>query len=140
MDREDNEEKIVTDQDELRWFIDLDFFQSKNRSFIHLVEERLCTDCRKKLLVAGGETSEAELLSTIKDCCSKSPEFITGDLPILESIFRIFLANGNQSLSLEELGQQLSDRRGGDAYRTSAAILSRLLKNDQYYGIRQIEE
>jgi hypothetical protein len=66
--------------------------------------------------------------------------FITGQLPILESIFRLFLANGNQPLDLEELGRQLSEWRGGDTYRTSAEILSRLLASDQYYGLRQINK
>ena len=79
-----------------------------------------------------------ELLSTVKDCCSKSPDFITDKLPILDSIFRLFLANGNQPLELEELGGQLSEWRGGDTYSTSAEILSRLLKSDQYYGLRQV--
>jgi len=63
---------------------------------------------------------------------------ITGELPILESIFRLFLATGNQSLDLEELGKQLSERRSGDPYRTSVEMLSRLLANDQYYGLRQV--
>ena len=75
---------------------------------------------------------------TIKDCCSKAPNFITGELPILESIFRLFLTNGNQLLGLEELGTQLSEWRGGDTYRTSVEILSRLLSSDQYYGLHQI--
>jgi len=61
-------------------------------------------------------------------------------LPVLESIFRLFLANGNQPLELEELGKQLSEWRDGDTYRTSEEILSRLLLSDQYYGLRQISE
>jgi len=87
-----------------------------------------------------GEISSADLLSTIKNCCSKTPGFITGELPILECVFRLFLANGNQPLNLEELGRQLSERRGGDTYRTSAEILPRLLESDQYYGLRQVAD
>jgi len=34
----------------------------------------------------------------------------------------------------------LSEWRGGDTYRTSAEILSRLLASDQYYGLRQINK
>jgi hypothetical protein len=69
--------------------------------------------------------SAADLLSNIKDCCSKTPDFITGDLPVLESVFRLFLANGNQPLGLEELQKQLGERRGGDIYRTPVEILPR---------------
>ena len=78
-------------------------------------------------------------MSTIRDCCSKTPGFITHNLPILESIFRLFLANNNQPLDLEELGEQLSQWRGGDTYGTSAEVLSRLLESDQYYGLRRVQ-
>ena len=132
------DEENITDQVKPRWFIELDWYQQNNRSFWALAEECLCSNCDERL--KKGETSAADLLSTIKDCCSKTPGFITPRLPILESVFRLFLANGNQPLNLEELGNQLSELRGGDTYRTSAEILSHLLKNDRYYGFRQVED
>ena len=119
------------------WFIDLDWHQQNNRSFLALAQGCLCPNCQKRFK---GEISVADLLTTIKDCCCKTPNFITGKLPVLESIFRLFLANANQHLELEELGRQLSEWRGGDTYRTSADILSRLLFSDQYYGLRQISK
>jgi len=131
MDKEDTS----TNQVSQRWFIDLDWHQQSNRSFFALAQGCLCPKCQERLK---GEISAADLLTTIKDCCSKTPNFITGKLPVLESIFRFFLANGNQPLDLEELGRQLSEWRGGDTYRTSVEILSRLLASDQYYGLRQI--
>ncbi len=140
MDKEDtsvNEENTSTNQASRRWFIDLDWHQQSNRSFLALAQDCLCPKCQERLK---GEISAADLLTTIKDCCSKTPNFITGKLPILESIFRLFLANGNQPLNLEELGEQLSEWRGGDTYRTSAEILSRLLASDQYYGLRQVNK
>ncbi len=130
-------EDIATEQVRPRWFIDLDWFQQNDRSFSTLAQSCLCSECRER---SKGEISAADLLTTIKDCCSKSPGFITTELPILECIFRLFLANGNQPLDLGELGRQLSEWRGRDTYRTSAEILSRLLKSDQYYGLRQVEK
>ena len=129
-----------TEETRQRWFIDLDWFQPNNRSFSTLAQGCLCPECRKRLEVEEGEVSAAALLATIRDCCSKVPNFITLELPVLESVFRFFLANGNQPLDLVELGTQLSDRRGGDIHRTSVEVLSRLLENDHYYGIRPIEE
>ena len=79
-------------------------------------------------------------MSTIQACCSHTPHFINDRLPIIESAFRLFLANGNQSLDTEELGNQLSELRGGDPYRTSPEALSRLLKNDRYYGLQEVPE
>jgi len=130
-----DKEDISTNQASPRWFIDLDWYQQSNCSFFALAQGCLCPKCQERLK---GEISAVDLLTTIKDCCSETPNFITGKLPILESIFRLFLANGNQPLDLEELGRQLSEWRGGDTYRTSTEILSRLLASDQYYGLRQI--
>ena len=132
MDKEDTS----TNQVSPRWFIDLDWHQQNNRSFLALAQGCLCPKCQKKRLKR--EISAADLLATIKKCCCKTPDFITDKLPILESIFRLFLTNGNQPLDLEELGRQLSEWRGGDTYRTSAEFLSRLLASDQYYGLRPV--
>ena len=129
-------EDITTDQIRPRWFIDLDWYRQNNRSFLALAQGCLCPECGERL--KEGEISAADLLITIKDCCSKTPGFITDKLPILGSVFRLFLANGNQPLDLKEMGKQLSDWCGGETYRTSARVLSRLLDSDQYYGLRQV--
>ena len=131
-------EDINSDQDRRGWFIGLDWYQPNNRSFFSLARSCLCPKCRRRLKVEEREIAAADLLTAIKDCCSKKPGFITGKLPILESIFRLFLANGNQPLDAEELGQQLSERRGRDTYRTSVEVLSRLLESDRYYGLRPV--
>ena len=119
------------------WFVDIDWYQQNSRSFLALAQGCLCPKCQKRFK---GKISVDDLFKTIKGCCSKTPGFITGRLPVLESIFRLFLANGNQPLELEELGKQLSEWRDGDTYRASAEILSRLLYSDQYYGLRQISK
>jgi len=132
-----DKENSNTEQASQRWFIDLDWHEQRNRSFPALAQRYLCPKCREQLK---GEMAAADLLTAIKDCCSQTPGFITGVSPILDSIFRLFLANGNQPLDAEELGTQLSEWRGGDTYCTSPEILSRLLESDQYYGLRQIED
>lgn len=130
-----DKEGIITDSIRPRWFIDLDWYQKNNRSFLALVQGCLCPKCAERL--QEGEISAADLVTTIKDCCSKTPGFITGRLPILERIFRLFLASGNQPLDVEELGKQLHDWCGGETSGTSPRVLSRLLDSDQYYGLRQ---
>ncbi len=132
-------ENITLDQVKPRWFIDLDWYQPNNRSFSILAGCCLCAKCREQLKVEKGEVPADELLAAIKDCCSQEPHFITSESPILETVFRLFLANGNQPLDLEELGKQLSERWSGNPYRTSEEVLSRLLKSDRYYGIRQVQ-
>ncbi len=135
----DNEE-ISTELPKTYWIIALDWFQQNNRSVSALIQNYLCPKCAKQLSAKGKENSPDALMSAIKDCCSHTPEFINDRLPISESIFRLFLANGNRPLDLEELGEQLSELRGGDPYRTSPEILYRLLKNDCYYGLQEYKE
>jgi len=130
-----DKQDIITDQISPRWFIDLDWYRQSNRSFLALAQGCLCPKCGKRL--KRGEISAADLVTTIRDCCSKTPDFITGKLPVLETIFRLFLANGNQPLDVEEVGRQLTDWCGGETSGTSARVLSRLLESDQYYGLRQ---
>ena len=124
------------DQPSPRWFIDLGWLEQNRCSISALAHGCLCSRCRERLGEEEGST--AQLLSTIRDCCSSDPEFIVINTPILESIFRVFLAGGNQPLDLEELGSKLRQWRGGDTYCTSAEILSRLLKKGQCYGLRAV--
>jgi hypothetical protein len=129
---------MSNDQPVGRWFIDLDWLEQNNRSFLVLAQGCLCPKCRERLEEGKKEISAADLISSIGDCCSQTPGFITDRLPILEGIFRLFLTNGNQPLDLEELGKQLGEQRGGDSRRTSVEVLSRLLGNERYYGLRQV--
>jgi hypothetical protein len=126
-------------QSEAHWAIDLNWMKLNNRSFSVLARDSLCPKCQKKLKMDSGEARAADLLKATHKCCSKEQHFITSSLPVQESIFRIFLANGNEPLTLEELSERLSQRRGIDAYRASAAVLSRLLANDQHYGLRPLK-
>jgi hypothetical protein len=129
---------MADEQSDKRWFIDLDWLEQNDRSFSVLAQGCLCPQCRERLKENKEEVSAADLMANIRDCCSKAPAFITEKSPLLESVFRLFLANGNQPLDLEELGKQLVERRGGATQRTSAEVLSRLLGNEQYYGLRQV--
>jgi hypothetical protein len=118
----------------LRYFIDLDWYQQQERSFATLAASRLCPTSRKKEKTK----SEAALLRTIKQCCSKRDGFITPNMPLLEMVFRLLLANGNQPLELgqmqEQLQKWLSDT--SNAPDLSVPKLKRILDNDRYYGLR----
>ena len=117
-----------------RWCIDLDWYQKNNCSLFLLAQSCLCPRCQKRLK---RETEATELIQAITSCCSKSADFITPSMPILASIFRLFLANGNQPLDLEELASKLSERRG-NTYANSPEALYRILKSDRHYGLRVV--
>jgi hypothetical protein len=120
--------------------VDVDWYHQNNRSFFLLANGYLYPDCREQLKSDDSEIPVADLLSAIKGCCSKTPDYITDRQPILESIFRLFLANGNKPLDVEELGKRLREWRDGDTYHTSVEILTRLLSRDRYYGLRQVQD
>lgn len=119
----------------LRYFIDLDWLERNSRSFILLARSRLCPRNHPNL----GKTLKADrLLAVFPECCASREDFITADQPILESLFRLFLAAGNQPLSLEEIRQQLERRR--ESKVPAAEVLQRLLDGDAFYGLRRLEE
>jgi len=133
---------MTTEQDmgieeiRLRYFIDLDWYQQQERSFATLAESRLCPTSRKKEKTK----SEAALLRTIRQCCSKRDGFITPNMPLLEMIFRLLLANGNQPLELEQMQEQLQKWLGDTSNSRDLSVpkLKRILSNDQYYGLRSV--
>ena len=135
-----DQEEIITELQDTRWAIALDWFQQNNRSISVLVTDYLCPKCAKQLSAEKKESSPETLMATIQNCCCHTPDFVNERLPILEGIFRLFLSNGNKPLNLEELGNQLSQLRGGDPYRTSPEALIRLLKSDLYYGLQETSE
>jgi hypothetical protein len=114
--------------------IDLNWYEEGPRSFIHAVRTSLCAKCQRK--IEGKDISPRKIIGLIKGCCSGETDFINDRQPILESIFRVFLSNGNEPMGLEELSRLLSEQRGGDSTRTAPQILSRLLRKEDYYGIR----
>jgi len=123
-----------------RWIIDIQWYEQNNRSFIDLAQRGVCAKCVEKFNKKKKKPTQSEVFTAIKDCCSKLPEFISVKLPILESVFRILLANGNKPMAVEEIGRQLSERRSGDMYAGSAQLLSRLLANDRWYGFKKVTE
>ncbi len=133
------QDEAAAERDNSRWAIDIAWLEERGRAFPAMAERCLCAKCRKRLRSEGGPVAIDDLLSAAKECCEHSGDYITGDLPIMESIFRLFLAEGNNPHDLIELGRRLSERRGVDTYRTSAEMLWRLLGNDRHYGIRRVE-
>jgi hypothetical protein len=132
---EDVPDMTVSDSGQC-WFIDLDWFSRHNRSFAAIAWECLCPACRRQRVVTLGEGMAAELLTALKDCCAQQSDFITRELPIRQSVFRLLLASGNQPIELERLVQQLNELYGG--YKISTENLRRLLKSDTFYGLCEV--
>jgi hypothetical protein len=119
-----------------QWCINLNWYDANGCSFVTLAQDYLCLRCLKRLKK---EAKPDDIIKTVSACCSKKDDFIRADMPVMSSVFRYFLANGNQPVELETLSQELSERRGTTA-GASPEILRRLLINDRYYGIRTLTE
>lgn len=119
-----------------RWLIDPDWYEKNNRSFFDIAHRSLCTKCVEKLDKKKKKATHSDILAAIRDCCARSPEYITVKMPIAESIFRVLLASG-QPVELEEIGRQISERRGGDSYAGNPDLIIRLLENDHSYGFKK---
>ena len=62
--------------------------------------------------------------------CSQQPDYINENLSLVDAVFRVFLANGNDPLTAEELGQLIG--------RPAEKILHTLSGIRVYKGVRPI--
>jgi len=60
--------------------------------------------------------------------CSKQPDYINADLPLVDAVVRVFLSNGNKPLTCRELGDIIG--------RSPETILRTLAGQRVYKGIR----
>lgn len=141
-----------------RFFIDTQWYEVNGRSFRAMAQGRFCPECQAKV----GQVTEERIptvdrksnrvvyetrevrygdqpMAVIRNCCSKQRNYITPDTPVIEAVFRVFLANGNQPVTVERLREQLSDwislRDRPHGY--APELLERLIRQDRRYGLRE---
>ncbi|HUT15734.1 MAG TPA: hypothetical protein VMY98_05770 [Anaerolineae bacterium] len=125
-----------------RFHIDFSWWDRQNKDIRVFMRDMLCAECRdavgslsdtRVVDMIDPETAEVTevgaIWECIRACCRTKPEYITADTPILDGIFRTFLANGNKSLSVLELYERLG--KG-----PPEMILRMLTKGRIYMGIK----
>ncbi|MDP2726035.1 MAG: hypothetical protein Q8P59_00685 [Dehalococcoidia bacterium] len=149
----ENEEQESVAVNKPRYYVDVDWYQRNKRSFRSLMETRLCSACQARL---GTEVEErvasvkgkgkvvhevrtvpfpSNPVAQVRDCCSKSKDYIHPNMALREAIFRVIIANGNQPLNAEEICQQLEWMGYGERARfISPDTIQRLLEKDDFYG------
>ena len=75
-----------------------------------------------------GEVRRVDALQQALQRASEAPDFITPQTPLVEAVFRVFLANGNKPLSVVELGEHIA--------RSPRTILRTLGGPRVYQGLR----
>ena len=129
-----------------KFHIDRDWWRKNNRNIQVYIREALCEECRADY---GGyeqlgeidwvdeETGQVQrvdgLSHVLCTCCSLKPGYISPNTPIVDAVFRTFLANGNKPLSIREL-YEILDRR------PPATLLRLLTAGETYMGIRPVYE
>jgi hypothetical protein len=147
------------EEDKPRYYIDEKWFTAHNKSFRAVAQTRMCASCRKKL---GTEVQErvptidsrgrvvyemrsvpfaSNPLTEIRRHCSKESGYLNAETPVVEALFRVFLANGNQPIDLDTIREQLATYvPSGDRPRTyTPELLTRLLESDNRYGLRRFD-
>lgn len=137
--------------------IDRQWYQERDRSFVVVALSRMCPSCRHQFEVKSepprpskkkGKSATAsaigargqEPFTVFENCCGTAEDFLRPDLPLLEAIFRLFLARGNRPLTAEEISEQLRERWGGVTKRRdlSPSLIRRVMDGDEFYGLRPV--
>lgn len=117
----------------MSYLVDLKWLEENQLSFAALVGRCLCSRHRPL-----AKESPEKVLATIARCCSQTEDYLPQRLPLLESIFRLVLAKGNQPVSTRSLASELSLRRGESVDEEKVARL--LASEPRFYGLRAILE
>jgi hypothetical protein len=130
-----------------KFHIDMDWWTESDRDIHIYMYDLLCGECRDALPTdvrdldqvdwVDEETAEVmrvdALWHSLRTCCSNKPDYITPSTPIIDAVFRTFLANGNRPLSVRELYERLNRR-------PPQTLLRILTGNRVYMGIRPIRD
>jgi len=100
--------------------IDFEWWKSQDHNWKVYLQSFLCPEHQKLLAdytysdqidlinPATGEVTRVDaLLHTLAEHCAKQPDFLAGHSAIVDSIFKIFLVNGNSPLNAMELSELL---------------------------------
>jgi hypothetical protein len=126
-----------------KFHIDMRWWEESERNIRVYMREALCDECRNDFDGANtgeidwvdeqtGEVTRVDgLVHALRTCCSVKSGYITPSTPIIDAMFRTFLANGNKPLSVREL-YELLDRRPPEV------LLRMLTAGPVYMGIRRV--
>ena len=147
-DREEETEETEDEETEApylkaRFHIDTEWIAAQGRSLKLLLLHRRCASCWGGLVQepnGGQDIAAAEHMKRIAQHCSKTPDFIHPEMPLMEAIFRLLLANRNRPLNTEEIYEKLRERWVDPVNPRipSEVGIYRLLSSDTFYGIREL--
>ena len=128
-----------------KFHIDFNWWERESREYRVYLTSHLCPEHQAAFAdvettdvvdVIDPETAEVRaedgVQHTLRVHCSQQPDFITPHTSLVDAVFRVFIANGNQPLSPEELADRIG--RAGQAN----TILKTLSGARVYKGLRPV--
>jgi len=129
---------------ETKFHIDFDWWEKEGRDLRVYLQSHLCPECKVIYANHRGtaevdwiDSNTAEVMrvdalwQSLRTHCSQRPDFITENTPLTDAVFRAFLANVNEPLSVVELHEILGRH-------TAETILRTLGSRKIYKGIRPV--
>jgi hypothetical protein len=127
-----------------KFHVDFDWWKRSGRDFRVFLRGNLCPECQRTFHASldteeidwiDPDTAEVKrvdgLWQALRTHCSKLPDYITDETPLVTAIFRTFLANDNTPLSAIELQQQIGKK-------TPTLILRTIGGYKVYDGLRPV--
>jgi len=124
--------------------IDFDWWKQNERDWHVYLHSLMCVEHQEALAgVKEGElidyinprTAEIKQVDgiqhTLMSHCVKQPDFVSGQTALVEAVFRLFLINDNEPMTVEELGVKLG--------RPPQTILRTLSGPRIYKGLRPVQ-
>ena len=124
------------------YHIDYEWWERSGKDLAQALIAQLPQSLRDNLSLRPGETmldyvdpvtaevTQVNELTLAVRTAAEDSQFVTPQTSITDAIFRIFVANGNQPLSVNELGERLA--------RPPQTILKMLSGREIYYGLRPV--
>jgi hypothetical protein len=130
---------------DVKYRIDYDWWEKSDRDLRIYLQSHLCPEHQAMFADFSGDkkvdwidprTAEVRrvdgLEHTLQTHCSRQPDYITPSTPLVNAIFRVFLANGNSSLTVEEIANMIG---------RPADTIERMLEGPRVFkGILRITE
>lgn len=129
-----------------KFHIDYDWWKASGKDVRVAVRSQMCSECQDRypdhrntesVDWVDPETAEVvradALLQCLRTECAGKPGFIGHGNSLITNVFRIFLLNGNQPLTPQELHEQIS-------WQDPSAILRTLVGGTVYLGLRPTSE
>ena len=118
----------------------LDRLSELNRSPLPLLQARLNVSCPSYAKAATELGDPNTLIAEIRTNCADDPDFIRQSMPLQEIVFRTLLLADDQTMTLGEIHQLLTERWSSPIRPITVTIagLARILNSDAFYGFDPI--